>query len=270
MTRVQVLEEKREKVYDKINEIETRLEDLSAERKEKQTNVLKKYIDTFDGFKVNYFSDKISVYVKNGNYSLLDIYLYDEWDGDTRSYKRIDFSTSSFRTEYKTGANMEWAADRFKVLAFYSKALADHMDDILAEVNVIADKYTTLNIKLYDKKKPFNQEVREINKKIDELKDEQMMLKLMSEDGLIIDPKRDDKRNMDDYLPRFQVKFDWELYGVKGIRGVKKSASGKSVDLQVSVKRGYGENSSLEVIDVDRVRFDNVRAFIRRNEDQIV
>ena len=265
MTRIQVLEDKREKVYDKINEIETRLEDLAAERKEKQTNVLKKYIDTFDGFKVNYFSDHISVYVENGNYSILDMYLYDEWDGDNRTYKRIDFSTSSFRTEYKTGADMEWAADRFKVLAFYSKALADHMDDILAEVNVIAEKYTKLNIKLYDKKKPFNQEVREINKKIDELKDEQMMLKLMSEDGLIIDPKSEDT-----YLPRFQVKFDWELSSVKSIRGIRKSISGKSVDLQVSVRRGYGNDNTLEVIDVDRVRFDNVRAFIRRNEDQIV
>ena len=265
MTRIQVLEEKREKVYDKINEIETHLENHSAERKEKQTNVLKKYIDTFDGFKVNYFSDPVSVYVKDGNYSILDMYLYDEWDGDNRTYKRIDFSTSSFRTEYKTGANMEWAADRFKVLAFYSKALADHMDDILAEVNVIAEKYTKLNNKLYDKKKPFNQEVREINKKIDELRDEQMMLKLMSEDGLTIEPDSEDT-----YLPRFQVKFDWELSSVKSIRGLKKSASGKSVDLQVSVRRGYGNDSSLEVIDIDRVRFDNVRAFIRRNEDQIV
>ena len=265
MTRIKVLEEKREKVYDKINEIETHLENLSAERKEKQTNVLKKYIDTFDGFTVRYFSDKVSVYVKDGNYSLLDMYLYDEWDGDNRTYKRIDFSTSSFRTEYKTGADMEWAADRFKVLAFYSKALADHMDDILAEVNVIAEKYSKLSLKLYEKKRPFNQEVREINEKIDELKDELMMWKLMSKDGLTIDPDKEDS-----YLPRFQVKFDWELSSVKSIRGVKKSASGKSVDLQVSVRRGYGDNSSLEVIDVDRVRFDNVRAFIRRNENQIV
>tara|TARA_B100000085_G_scaffold167928_1_gene152801 strand:- start:2886 stop:3683 length:798 start_codon:yes stop_codon:yes gene_type:complete len=265
MTRIQILEEKRERVYDKINEIESRLEVLAAERKEKQTNVLKKYIDTFDGFKVNYFSDKISVYTENGNYSILDIYLYDSWNGDDRTYEKIDFSTSSFRTEYKTGADMEWAAERFKVLAFYSKALADHMDDILAEVNVIAEKYTKLNIKLYDKRKPFNQEVREINKKIDELKDEQMMLKLMSEDGLTIEPDSEDT-----YLPRLQVKFDWELSSVKSIRGLKKSYSGKSVDLEVAVRRGWGEESKLEVINVDRVRFDNVRAFIRRNEDQIV
>lgn len=265
MSTIKSLEVKREKVYDKINEIETHLENNATLRKEEQVNVLKKYIDTFDGFKVNYFSDHISVYVKDGNYSILDMYLYDEWDGDNRTYKRIDFSTSSFRTEYKTGANMEWAADRFKVLAFYSKALADHMDDILAEVNVISEKYSKVAVKLYDKKRPFNQVVRDINNKIDELKDEQMMLKLMSDNGLMIQPEKDD-----DFLPRFQVKFDWELSSVKSIRGVKKSISGKSVDLQVSVRRGYGDDKRLEVIDVDRVRFDNVRAFIRRNENQIV
>jgi len=61
------------------------------------------------------------------------------------------------------------------------------------------------------------------------------------------------------------------LNSVKSIRGVKKSASGKSVDLQVSVRRGWNnENYKLEVIDVDRVRFDNVRSFIRRNKNVIV
>ena len=265
MTRIQVLEEKREKVYDKINEIETHLENHSAERKEKQTNVLKKYIDTFDGFKVNYFSDHISVYVKDGNYSILDMYLYDEWDGDSRTYKRIDFSTSSFRTEYKTGANMEWAADRFKVLAFYSKALADHMDDILAEVNVVNDKYSKLTEALYESKRPLNKEVREINEKISVIEDENMLSKLMSEDGLTVEMKEKDS-----YLPSFQVKFDWELHSVKSIRGMKKSASGKSIDLQVSVRRGYGDEKRLEVIDVDRVRFDNVKSFINRNSQSIV
>ena len=81
----------------------------------------------------------------------------------------------------------------------------------------------------------------------------------------MIDPEKDDN-----YLPRFQVKFDWELHSVKSIRGMKKSASGKSIDLQVSVRRGYGDEKRLEVIDVDRVRFDNVRSFIRRNKNVIV
>ena len=90
------------------------------------------------------------------------------------------------------------------------------------------------------------------------------MSKLMSDNGLMIEPEEGD------YLPRFQVKFDWELHSVKSIRGMKKSTSGKSIDLQVSVRRGYGDEKRLEVIDVDRVRFDNVRSFISRNQNQIV
>ena len=162
MSTIKSLEVKREKVYDKINEIETHLENNATLRKEEQVNVLKKYIDTFDGFKVNYFSDHISVYVKDGNYSLLDMYVYDEWKSDSRTYNRIDFSTASFRTEYQTGENMKWAAERFQLLAFYSKALADHMDDILAEFNNVNDKYSKLTEALYESKRPLNKEVREV------------------------------------------------------------------------------------------------------------
>ncbi len=193
------------------------------------------------------------------------MYVYDEWKSDSRSYNRIDFSTASFRTEFRTGLDMKWAAERFQLLAFYSKALADHMDDILAEFNNVVEKYSKLSEALYESKRPLNKEVREVNEIISRLKEEEMMEKLMSDNGLMIQPEKED-----DYLPRFQVKFDWELSSVKSIRGVKKSASGKSVDLQVSVRRGYGDDKRLEVIDVDRVRFDNVVAFIRRNENQIV
>ena len=115
MKRVQILEEKRENIYDKINEIETRLDNISARRKREQKSILEKYIDTYDGFVVTYFSDKVSVTVKNGNYSLLDMYVYDEWKSDSRTYNRIDFSTASFRTEYQTGENMKWAAERFQI-----------------------------------------------------------------------------------------------------------------------------------------------------------
>lgn len=267
MTRLEILEDSREKIYDQINEIEFRLENLSKRRKREQKSILEKYIDTYDGFKVNYFDDRVSVYVKDSNYSLLDMYVYDEWIGDDRKrmYSKIDFSTSSFRTEFKTGADMKWAAERFQLLAFYSKALSDFMDDILAEMNVVLDKYSKLSEALYASKKPLNKEVREVNNMISKIEDENMMSKLMSEDGLMIE-----KNEEDSYLPSFQVKFDWELNSVKSIRGLKKSSSGKSIDLEVAVRRGYGEDKRLEVIKIDRVRFDNVKRFINRNSNSIV
>ena len=265
MKRIEILENKREKIYDEINGIEFRLENLDKRKKREQKSILEKYIDTYDGFKVNYFDDRVSVYLKDSNYSLLDMYVYDEWKKDSRSYNRVEFSTASFRTEFESGTDMNWAAERFQLLAFYSKALADFSDDILAEFNVVVARYDKLIEALYEAKRPLNKKVREVNEMISKIEDENMMTKLMSEDGLMIDEKDNDS-----YLPSLQVKFDWELQSVKSIRGLKKSASGKSIDLQVSVRRGYADEKRLEVIDVERVRFDNVKSFINRNSNEFV
>ena len=263
MKRMNVLELKREEIYDTINGIETRIENLDSRKKNEQKSILQKYIGIQEGYKVEYFSEKVSVYLPESNYSLLDMYVYDEWNGDSRTYNRIEFSTSSFRTEYGK-EDMKWATERFQMLAGYSLVLEAHSEFILDEMNKVNDKYSKLTLALYEAKRPLNKEVKEINEKISKLEDEELMSKLMSDNGLMIEPEEGD------YLPRFQVKFDWELNSVKSIRGLKKSSSGKSIDLQVSVRRGYGDQKTLEVIDVDRVRFDNVKSFIRRNQNQIV
>jgi hypothetical protein len=193
------------------------------------------------------------------------MYVYDEWKDGGRSYNRIDFSTGSFRTEFNSETNMKWATERFQMLAAYSLVLEANSEFILAEFNVVNDKYSKLTTALYEANRPLNKEVREINEKISKLEDEELMNKLMSDNGLTVEMEEKDS-----YLPSFQVKSAWELHSVKSIRGLKKSASGKSIDLQVSVRRGYGDEKRLEVIDVDRVRFDNVRSFIRSNQNQIV
>ena len=100
--RLEILEEKAEKIYDEINGIEFRLENLNKRKKREQKSILEKYIDTYDGFKVNYFDDRVSVYLKDSNYSLLDMYVYDEWKKDCRSYNRVEFSTASLRTEFES------------------------------------------------------------------------------------------------------------------------------------------------------------------------
>src|SRR6056300_802493 len=113
MTRLEILEKKVDALYDNRAGIENRIEMLSNRMNREQKSILKKYIDTYDYFKVNYFDDRVSVYAKDSNYSLLDMYVYDEWNGDERLYNRIDFSTSSFRTKFGN-SNMEWAEERFK------------------------------------------------------------------------------------------------------------------------------------------------------------
>ena len=264
--RLEILENKYDLLSDEMVGIETRYENIRNREKREKRNVLKKYISgSFGKLKAIFHDSSVKIVYSDESYSLLDMYVYDSWKGDCRIYNRIDYSTSSFRTEFKEGTDMSWVEERFTALAFYAAEIDDNKDKILDEFNLIEEKYFKLCTAIHELKKPLRKERGEISEKIDRLKDEILMDQLFSKDGLMVEPEKDDN-----YLPRFQVKFDWELSSVKSIRGVKKSASGKSVDLQVSVRRGYGDTSSLEVIDVDRVRFDNVRSFIRRNKNVIV
>ena len=266
--RLEILENKYDLLSDEMVGIETRYENISKREKREKRNILKKYIASgYGNFKTIYHDTSMKIiYGENSDsYSVLDAYVYDSWKGDNREYNRIDYSTSSFRTEMKKGTDMNWVKDRFAALAFYAEQIDNSKDKILAEFNLVEEKYFKLCTAIHELKKPLRNERSEISGKIDRLKDEIMMDQLFSKDGLMVEPEKDDN-----YLPRFQVKFDWELSSVKSIRGIKKSLSGKSVDLQVSVRRGYGETSSLDVIEVNKVRFDNVRSFIRRNKNVIV
>lgn len=263
MTRLEILNLKYDQLKAEDNSLELRINKIYTRQKNEQTLILKKYIDTFDGFKVNFGDSQVSVNKKDSNYSVLDMYVSESWVGDERAFSRIDFSTSSFRTEFGKGNDMRFAEERFKMLSFYSQTLADFADDILAEFNTLNKRYSDLLSTLYELKRPLRKKLGEISEMISKVEDENMMDKLMSKDGLMIEPEEGE------YLPRFQVKFDWELSSVKSIRGIKKSSSGKSVDLEVAVRRGYGQDKKLEVIEVDRVRFDNVKSFINRNKNLI-
>ena len=262
--RLEILNLKYDQLKAEDNSLELRINKIYTRQKNEQTLILKKYIDTFDGFKVNFGASQVSVYKKDSNYSELDMYVAESWVGDERAFSRIDFSTSSFRTEFGDG-DMRFAEERFKMLSFYSQTLADFADDILAEFNTLNKRYSELLSTLYELKRPLRRKLREASEMVCKVEDENMMEKLMSKDGLLVQESEDDK-----FLPRFQVKFDWELNSVKSIRGIKKSSSGKSIDLEVAVRRGYGQDKKLEIIEVDRVRFDNVKSFINRNKKRIV
>ena len=250
--RLEILEEKVEKIYDEINGIEFRLENLTRRKKRELKSILEKYIDTYDGFEVKYFSEKVSVYVKDSNYSLLDMYVYDEWKSDSRSYNRIDFSTSSFRTEYETGKNMKWAAERFQLLAFYSKALSDFMDDILAEMNVVR----LTNKKEIDEART---EAYLIEASIKNLKDEintihiDEAIEKLEGEGLIFNEK---KAVMD-------IKWDWTLRGINSAKIVSKTASGKSCNIEI---QSYDSEPRV----FENIRMSNVDVLLRQYRDTVI
>ena len=261
--RLEILEEKLNAIYDEIAGVDKRIDDLNTRQSREYRSILEKYIEKHYAYDLIIHAKEVRITKKGETYSLLDLYLHDKWEDEGRVFDKIDFSTSSFRTEFG-GSDMKWATERFECLAFYSRILNDFGDDIIAEFNSTNERYTKLQTALYELRKPLKKDASEVSKMMDEVEDEMMMEKLMSDDGLLIQELEDDK-----FLPRFQVKFDWELNSVKSIRGLNKTASGKSVDLEVSVRRGFGNETTLETIKIDRVRFDNVRAFVNSNKKRI-
>ena len=265
MTKLQTLTEGRTSLKNQLDNLDRRIDAIENRLNSEKVNILKKYIDGYDYFNVSYSHETVSVSHKDSHYTLLDMHVYDEYSSeDGRVYNKMVFNTSSFRTEYNSSSDMKWVEERFKMLSFYSQVLSDFSDDILAEFNSVKDKYSKLTKALYTSRRTLAKDLRVIDHKISTLEKEILLNKLMSEDGISIN-ESDSKS-----LPSLQVKFDWELYSVKSLRVVKRSVSGKSVDIQVAVRRGYfGEDKKLEVIDVDRVRLSNIEQFLYRNQDYI-
>ena len=93
-----------------------------------------------------------------------------------------------------------------------------------------------------------------------------MIEKLFDENGISLATNENDNT-----LPSLQLKWDWNMNSVSGIKATKMSASGKSVDLEVRTRfREYNSNEfQFRTTKVEKVRFDNVESFLRRNEKMI-
>ena len=144
--------------------------------------------------------------------------------------------------------------------------LTDFGDDIVGELNMIEKKYSSLVDLIWPAKRELRKAIDSQSKDIDKLKKEMLIERLSDDDGISLTPEKDDN-----YLPDFQVKWDWEISNVAGLRVVKKSTSGKSVDLEI--KRRFRDwktnhfkfNSEI----VERVRLDKVESFLKRNQKYI-
>lgn len=244
---------------------ENRIQNLYNRSKKEMKRVLEDYFTPYSPeFRVQHNSESVNIYYGESNYSVLDIYVYDNWDGDNRAYSRIDFSTSSSRIEFKSGEDFEWATKRFYCLAYYANEINVNRFEILAKFNTINKKYNNLQKSLYDDSRKIRKACNDQHDAIRKLEKDLMVEKLFSEDGISIVPEKNDN-----YLPTFSAKWDWDINNVAGLRGIRKSGSGKSVDLEVKRRfRNWQDDSfTFETVKVERVRLDNVDSFLTRNKD---
>jgi len=266
MTRVEILEIRLDDLYDQKAGLENRIDSLIKRKKQQKIAVLKKYFNTDlpELYSIAVKSDEnVELKVEGSRYDIGNIYYYDRWSDGGKMIEKGEISLSSFRAEINEGEESGWISKRFEAISKFVMIAEDFGDDIIAELNMIEEKYN----KLIEAFRPFFKDLRvSIDsqvKDIDKLKREQLMDKLFDEDGISIITESDDK-----YLPQFEVKWDWRISNVAGLRAVKKSTSGKSVDLEIKRRfRDWESNDwKFDTIKAEKVRFDKVETFLRRNQ----
>ena len=265
MTRVEILEMRLEDLYDQKYILDERIENLYKRKKQQKKLVLEKYfnIELPEDYSIFIKSDEnVELRAGDSKYAIGDFYFYDRWSNDGVAIEKAEISLSSFRAEVEGN----WISKRFEAISKFVMIAEDFGDDIVAELNMIEKRYNILPESIYQSRKELKKSINMQSADIDKLKKEQLMERLFDVDGISLTPEKDDN-----YLPRFEVKWDWEISNVAGLRVLKKSASGKSVDLEIKRRfRDYGSDDwKFDTLKADRVRFDKVESFLKRNKKYI-
>ena len=265
---LQNLENRLDKVNQSITELEKQGDKIYAEARERMKAVLKEFITPYGDDELSISNRRIEVYPKGSNWELVSIYVKDNWDSDGIEYTDMYMNVGSFRTETME----EWVVERFQKLTYYAQAIVDFKDDILARFNQIEDekseRYSAINPQMRELRK----QGRELNETISDEKDRRK-LEMLSNEGVEFKGRKREGWNGETYIeyPDFQAKFDERWHGVRGIKILRTSASGKSADVRITIKGtkyNVGGEITKELMskDVMRVRMENVLKFVNHNE----
>ena len=265
MTRVEILEMRLNELYDQKYVIDGRIDNLEKRKKQQKKLVLEKYFNTElpEDYSIFIKSDEnVELRVGDSKYAIGDFYFYDRWLNDDRVIEKAEINLSSFRAEVEGN----WISSRFEAISKFVMIAEDFGDDIIAELNLIESRYRKFVEQIWPARKELRKAIDSQSEDISKLEKDNMMEKLFDEDGISLSPEKDDS-----WLPRFEVKWDWEISNVAGLRAVKKSASGKSIDLEIKRRfRDYGSDDwKFDTLKADRVRFDKVEFFLKRNQKYI-
>jgi hypothetical protein len=277
MTQLETLNARLGQLNNLLDAIDAAASKIYDQERMDLANVLEKFFTAEEGDIVDcsYSSVNIRKRGDNQSNSFLTIYADDCWDeNDRRVYNKLYVNNYSFRTDEMA----EWIVERFEKQAYYTRIAVDFQDDILAEMNQITDAANQLVVEISKPRKELRKEATQIQQEIKAIEKEARMKALMSEEGLEIKGVEKTRYNGEStYIeyPDLQVKFDWTLRSIRGLRIDKVSASGKSADITVKIKKQEWLPSTNEWIEkiaeekVERVRMDNIESFLRYNSISI-
>lgn len=272
MTHLEKLNARYDQLERLLDAIDSAVEAVDTESRVKQQQVLEKYFTAEEGDIVECSYNSVSVRKagsENKYYSFIDIYLEDNWNSEGREYTNFYISNSSFRTKEVA----EWVIDRFTKQAHYTTIALDFQDDIIAELNQILENARSLIRDILKPARELKKESREISEEIQSIEKAARLEALMSEEGLTIEGVEKESYSGNKYreFPNLQVKFDWTINSIRGLRIDRMSTSGKSADITVKVNRWNFNTQQEEILDekIERVRMDNIESFLRYNKISI-
>ena len=264
MTRTEILKVRLDELSNENTKLDARARNLYIRRQKELINVLRDWFIPFNiedqdvTFNFTEFRVEVLKKQKEENKAIFWFKLREEWDGKTT------FTGFELNSYYGGAIISDDTVTTMILTAKWSQFVLDYQDDIIAELNMVQERYekyiTILRDKQYELKKSINQQQSDIDK----LRKEEILSKLTTE-GIELDTNK--KENKDSYLPSLEVRFDWTLRSVKALKVLRMTTSKKSADIEVTTRDWQG---GLHKTIVERVRMDNILGFVRYNEDIII
>ena len=179
--------------------------------------------------------------------------------------EEIDRIETSF---YSTTDDSKFELERMILLGNVAKILLDYSDDIIANWNCVVKKYKDILSDAH--KKVWSKE-----KEITTLENEIAQIKKAAREKDLFNNGVEFKKG--DYYDRISldVRWDYRIYGIKGVKVTRVTPSGKSYDLDLKInRRRWNEKTELyedfiEDRKVKSVRADNVWSMINMNRNRI-
>ena len=269
MTKLKSLELKYDQLDQELKALETRESRLYYRGENQKKLMLKKSFESFshDKFQTLVSSvDRVTLSPKNDSYNYLVEYSLDtRWrsdDGDRIERTRLNHNGSYFYNN-EDNKNFNQALVESEARVEFMKLAAEKDEQIQADWMAIDEKYSDLRAKFWDNLRDLRSAVNDASRDISKFEEQAEMDKLEDKKGISFQEK-DGKS-----LPGLDVRFDWRIGQIKNIRVVGKTASGKSVDLEVVRKWSKWDDNLEKRVDMDKlevfpkVRFDKVKSLLR-------
>ena len=269
MTHLKSLNLRYDQLDQELKALESRESRLYYRGENQKKLMLKKAFESFshDEFQTGVSSvQRVTLSPKNDSYNYLVEYSLDtRWrsdDGDRIERTRLNHNGSYFYNN-EDNKNFNQALVESEARVEFMKLAAEKDEQIQADWMAIDEKYSDLRAKFWDNLRDLRSAVNDASRDISKFEEQAEMDKLENKEGISFKSK-DGKS-----LPGLDVRFDWRIGQIKNIRVVGKTASGKSVDLEVVRKWSKWDDNLEKRVDMDKlevfpkVRFDKVKSLLR-------